>query len=159
MEEIYEVLGTTGELTDSQKKKLMSLEILTEKENIIPIPRMVNRIRSLRESGKRVVFISDMYFDSSTIRGFLARVDSSFQDIPLYVSNEYGFTKNSGNLYSIVKDIEKVSFKDWIHIGDNLYSDVQKAKSLGINAQHFEFSKLTAYELDLLREYGNFPEV
>lgn len=159
LEQIYEALGTTGELTDNQKRDLMTLEILTEKENIIPIPQMVNRIRSLLEDGERVIFISDMYLDRETIRNLLECTGVNFRDIPLYISCDYGKTKSRGNLYNTVRDIEKVTFNNWIHSGDNFYSDVQKARSLGINARHCEFTKLTLYENNLLKQNANDPVV
>lgn len=157
--QIYDALSTTGELTDSQIGDIIELEIETELENVVPIPRMINQIRSLRESGKHVVLISDMYLDPITIRRLIMKVEPSLCEIPLYVSSEYGKTKNTGNLYKVVRDKENVSYENWIHTGDNIFSDIQRAKALGIKTNHVEFAKLLPYEIQVLREYGNDPRI
>lgn len=149
--QIYEALGAGGMLTEGQSERLQALEIQTEYDNIIGITANIQKIKSLIQSGNKVVLISDMYLDKEVIRKLLVKVDTVFETIPIYVSSEYKKTKYEGDLYELAAEKENEgSFKDWYHIGDNAEGDFLKAASYGIRSEHYRFEPLQPYEEQLL---------
>ena len=77
--------------------------------------------------GKKVVCISDMYLDESTISKLLIK-NGYTQIYKIYVSSACRLTKASGNLYKYVLKDLGISHKRILHIGDNVYSDIQMFK-------------------------------
>lgn len=150
IEQIYEAMSMTGDINDIEVEELISLEKKVEYENIIPIEKNINKIKDLIDKKENVLLISDMYLDEEIIRKLLVKVDEIFTDIKLYVSSEYKKSKWSGNLYKVVKEHEGVEYKDWIHYGDNLISDIQSANKLGITTELFRFECFKEYEERIL---------
>ncbi|MDE6139048.1 MAG: hypothetical protein K2F57_06220 [Candidatus Gastranaerophilales bacterium] len=53
-------------------------------------------------------------------------------------------------MYKYVQEIEKIDFKNWTHTGDNKFSDIKKAKELGIKTNYTPQKCLKRYEKGLL---------
>ena len=87
-----------------------------------------------KESGKKIIIISDMYLDSSIIEEILQNCGYDLADVPIYVSSEYGKTKRSGNLFRTVLEHEEVEAGKVLHIGDNLISDYLMPKKCGMKS-------------------------
>lgn len=146
--------------SDSSKlEQLMLLEIETELKYSLGIQDNINRFLSLLSQGNKVVLISDMYLPEKVIRDLLCQQSTVFFEIPIYVSSEIGVTKASGRLFKYVSDKEHVSFKEWVHIGDNVYSDFRRPRKLGIDAELFSYVDLNNIEKKLLAQYSNNPQV
>jgi predicted HAD superfamily hydrolase len=145
-DDIYRVIGMNHQLSNIQINYLKNLEINTELKSIIGIPSNIDQIKSLIHAGKKVVLISDMYHTSDTIRKMLCSINKMFQDISIYVSSEYLKTKNSGDLYKLIHEKEKIEYSEWTHTGDNLVSDVSIPKSLGIHSIQYIYESLKPYE-------------
>ena len=152
--DIYENISNNNYLSDVQKQLLIDLEIETEIENSIPIISNINKLKELVGYGKNVVLISDMYLPSIIIRDILLNHEIIFNNIKIYVSCELEKTKSSGNMYKLVKEFEMINYTDWLHIGDNLHSDIYSANKLSINTIHFK-TKLSDFELDIINSYGD----
>lgn len=152
--DIYENISNNNYLSDEQRHILIDLEIETEIENSVPITANINKLKELVNSGKNVVLISDMYLPSNVIKNMLLKHSSIFNDIKIYVSCDLDKTKNSGNLYKLVKELEMVDYTDWLHIGDNFHSDIYMANNLSINTIHFQ-TKLNDFELDIINNHSN----
>lgn len=150
IEQIYEAMSMTGDIREFELEELISLEKKVEYENIIPIQKNINKIKTLIDKKENVVLISDMYLDERTIRNLLIKVDEIFTDIKLYVSSEYKKSKWTGSLYKVVKENEGVEYTDWIHYGDNLISDIKSANKLGITTELFKFECFKEYEERIL---------
>ena len=146
LDDIYEHIKLNQNLSDSQIERLKNLELQTEKNNIFPIEKNIFTLKNLMAENKRVVLISDMYLSSEQIRGLLTFVDNVFEDITIYVSNEYNKSKHEGNIYDYVAEKENVKYKNWKHYGDNSYADIKMAKRKGIITQWRPFESLMPYE-------------
>lgn len=149
-EDIYKIIKNNYNLNETQINTLMNLELNTEIKNIIPIQKNINTLKELIFKNNRVVLISDMYHSEKTIRVFLSHIDPIFENIKIYVSSEYNKTKTSSDLYNYVKEQENVEYENWTHYGDNSYSDIRKAKLLGIKAIYTPKKGLKGYEKSLL---------
>ena len=146
LDDIYRSLMTTACITLEQKEKLKKLEIETEYNNVIGISKNIELLKELKNKKAHMVLISDMYLSEKDIRRMLCKADSIFNEIPIYVSSDYGMTKSCGELYRLVKSREKVEYSDWIHYGDNEYADIEAASKLGIKAIHLIPRMLREYE-------------
>lgn len=150
---IYDCMKLLECLTLEQADRLMKLEIRTEYENALPIRSNIEKVKTLLKDGRRVVLITDMYLEAKTIRGILALFDDVFTIIPIYVSGEIGKTKRSSSLYHHVKEKEQVEFTNWRHYGDNVSSDVEIPKMLGIDAVQYRGKNLLFWEKELLTNH------
>lgn len=144
IEEIYDYCDFTF-ATNVDKQEILKAELDIEKEVLKPVHEIKEIINAKRLSGHKICFISDMYLNSGFICSILKECNLMKDGDTLYVSSEYNQTKATGNLYKLVKEKENVEYNNWIHIGDNKYSDFRVPKKLGIHAIH-KTQKTTAYE-------------
>ncbi len=85
-----------------------------------------------KETGKRILIISDMYWPASFVEELLRNNGIVGYDA-IYVSAEYGVQKRQkGALFKVVAEKENTGIKRWVHIGDNKKGDYLSAKSAGI---------------------------
>ena len=71
----------------------------------------------------------------------------------VFVSNEVGLTKATGNLYQYVKSELNVKPKEILHIGDNFWSDYKNAEDKGFRAV-FINSPMSLYRGDNISIYS-----
>lgn len=124
----------------------MQTEIETEHNLIRPIAAAVQRIRNARESGAKILFISDMYLPVEVIRSWLLEYGLAEKEDPVYVSGAVGVSKKTGDLFRYVAEKEDLCFADWFHMGDHPVSDVEAPRRLGIRAERWTPAELTPYE-------------
>ncbi len=119
---------------------LKAEEIRTELEYCFPNAETVHFFHRLRDMGKRIYLISDMYLPEYVICQMLDRCDiSGWQK--LYISSEYKRTKRSGRLFDCVLDENRIRPSELTHIGDNLISDYLIPVKKGIRAYLYKKGK------------------
>lgn len=155
LEQIYEALATNGALSDQEIVCLAALERDTECKNVVGVDENIAKVKNLLAQGNQVVLISDMYLDCATIRKMLVIADPIFVEIPLYVSSEQQKGKYSGHLYYAVRAAEQATFDQWMHMGDNIHSDVNVPMALGIRAIQFDYAGLLPIEQDRIAAHEN----
>lgn len=146
LETIYQVVMQMTGISTHTKNKLMEMEIQTEIDCVVGITDNISKLKQIAEEGERIVLISDMYLSSWIIRKLLVSVDKIFESIPVYVSNECGCMKYTGELFLYVKEKEKISVNNWTHYGDNEISDIQSPQKLGIKTIWLKKSGLLPWE-------------
>jgi len=154
--EIYKYLIEMIHLEKSWIEFLVELEIETECRYTIGIKENIESLKKRKEEGNQVILISDMYLKEEHIRKMLVLVDDIFEDIPIYVSSEYGKTKSSGRLFLEVKKKENIEFSTWTHYGDNYHSDYLVPRMFGIDAVHIEKKSLVEWEKRLFNQKKEF---
>jgi len=111
----------------------MQEEIALEKHFCYANPFMLKVYRRLRAQGKTIVIVSDMYLPGEVLEEILnGQGFGGFAK--LYVSCECKKSKNTGDLFELVKSEFPGTM---IHVGDNAYSDVTMAKKHGVAAIHY----------------------
>ena len=100
---------------------------------------------------ERSIFLSDFYMNSGMLERLLDEKGLKYL-VPEGVSScDIGLNKRSGGLFSHIHDKYKVDPEKHVHIGDNLWSDVESAERYGIKALHYLPD--AEHELRLEREH------
>lgn len=86
----------------------------------------------VKEKGKRVIAISDMYLPQEVVEQILTKCGYDISAI--YVSCEYGAQKKEGKLFNIVLRKEHLDKRNVIHIGDSWRADYLGARKSGISS-------------------------
>jgi len=124
----------------------MELEKKLEERFCYANPFMKQVFRKLRDMGKEIIAVSDMYLPSEFLRELLKK--NGYNGISqVYVSCEYGIGKGEGGLFEIVKRdaSEEKAWKEIrekgreksrriIHLGDNEASDGKMPKKYGLES-------------------------
>lgn len=135
-------------------KKLKKTEIEIETKKSFINHQILDVIALLINMDVKVILISDMYFSSSNIRNIFFNGNELLTSLPLYSSCDYGLTKYSGDLYQLVSKKEEVDYSNWLHVGDNLYSDIKAAQTLGINV--FAYGYIEYFNKVSMIEYSKY---
>ena len=120
--------------SDEELKKAMDREIEAELKVCKANKSALDFFNVCKDSGKRIVIISDMYLDCSTISTLLQNCGYNLDGVNVYVSSEYALTKRTGNLFKKVLEIEGVKSNEVLHLGDNLRSDWFRPKLIGMKS-------------------------
>ena len=115
--------------------------------------RMYSFIQHLVSKNIIIVLTSDMYFSKEQILGLLvaAGVDTGVVS-ECFVSSEHGCCKTTGGLFhKVLASYPDIDPSRVLHIGDNIYADVEGAQRAGIHAFHYcvipdDFGSLYDYE-------------
>lgn len=137
LSEIYQQVCHKMNLPESFREQMEQLEIEKELTSLTCIVPHAMRVNSLRAEGHKVIFISDMYLPSDTIKKALLANNIECQDDDLFVSSRYRETKHTGKLFLRVLDHLQIKPDQLTHTGDNIISDYEIPKSFGIKAVHF----------------------
>lgn len=126
------VSGKEIVITAKEADLLKECEYEIERMVCVPNEEMMLIYQYCFTEGKRILLISDMYWDRTLIEEILhkAHVDDYHA---LYISSEYGVQKRNGALYKAVLKEEKIKADKVLHIGDNKRADNIAAKLCGIS--------------------------
>lgn len=122
-----------------RREEIMVAEFEAEKEVCFLNSRMADLITQTKSRcGCQVVICSDMYLGRERMIELLKAVgfDMSMVD-EVFVSCDFGVSKRTKGLYSIILDRMGISPSEMLHIGDNVYSDIGVAKELGIRTCYY----------------------
>ena len=116
------------------KAELCLLEQEMEREMLVPVVKMRDKVNECRKKGQRVIFISDMYLPSAFLCEVMREHGFMKEGDVLYVSCECNAEKRTGELFKYVCEKEGLSFRCWHHYGDNKESDYNSPRRLGIKS-------------------------
>lgn len=111
-------------------KELLKEELEQEKRNIFINPEIVPIFEKYKEH--KMYCISDFYMGAEELKELLDYVKLPVKIEKIFSSADYLLNKRTGNLYKKAEEELKISPNEHIHIGDNQYSDIDMANSLGI---------------------------
>ena len=115
--EIYKKLPYEEEVC----RELKEIECELERKVCVPNLPLVTIFHQLRQAGKSLYLVSDIYLPRETITGILEKC-GIFGYKALYLSSEYRCQKLSG-LYRVFLDKEGLTKTRVIHVGDTFRSD------------------------------------
>lgn len=126
-------------------EELLKEEIKAEKRAIFinsEILPIFERYKDLK-----MYCISDFYMGADSLKELLDYLKLPVKIEKIYSSADYLLNKRSGNLYKKAEEELNIKPKEHIHVGDNQYSDIEMAQSLGI-----ETIKTTKTDFDFVPE-------
>lgn len=131
--EIYDYL-------DNYKSKeiIKKREIELEIKAAIPIKENIDKLNLYLSLGKKVIVISDMYFDENVLKKILLKVGINLEGVDIYVSSHYGLTKRTGNLFKKICEINGYNFDEILHIGNDKKADYLGARINNIDSFLYE---------------------
>lgn len=113
-------------------RDLKSVELDFEYNLLRPNNKVKEIYNFAKENNKRIYIISDMYLPKDFLEKILMKNGfTGYQQ--LYLSNEYGLAKYTGNLFKQFLSEQKIKANKVLHIGDSRISDIKKPKKLGIH--------------------------
>lgn len=135
LDDIYaEFASLTGKQV-SEVEHLRALEEHIELHLVAPRPEGIGLFDHAIRSGKRVVLVSDMFLPRSTVERML--MENGIRGYQaLYLSSDIGVRKDTGELYRLLLEREKIAPAELLMVGDNEHSDVQIPIDLGIQVCH-----------------------
>lgn len=134
VDELYQRFIPGSQETAQLKQDLFQAELEEESATLKPAPETIPFLDKLREAGKIVIFVSDMYLSTNDIFSLLKSFSLHKYFKTGFTSGDQLLTKRSGRLYQFLLKELKVPPNQVIHIGDHLVSDYRTPNSLGIRA-------------------------
>ncbi|VVB63914.1 Glycosyltransferase AglE [uncultured archaeon] len=122
--EIYSVFAELARISTATANKLLELEVNTETALLTPRVSLIKLAKEAKDSGKRIILVSDTYLESKYIEHILSEKGIDFYEA-LYISCEIGKRKDRGDIWEYILECEGVEKNGFLHIGDNEQSDVQ----------------------------------
>ena len=108
LEDIWAEMDWTHPFLKS-KKELCELEQELEREMLVPVLTMRDKVNECRKSGDKIIFISDMYLSAAFLIDVM-RAHGFYQDgDSLYVSCGCKAAKYNGELFQYVREKEGLS--------------------------------------------------
>ena len=133
LEEIYQSLCRLCPQLEPYAEKIKQLEIACELRFCTARKTAKDLLDFALDMGKKVICVSDMYLPAEIIEQMLSR--SGYTGISkIFVSCETGCNKHKGSLYRYVQQQLGAKPSAFVHIGDNLESDVNRAQENGWQA-------------------------
>ena len=136
LSEIYAELAAAGTIPGDVVARAHALEKRIDLGALLPRPEVIAILRAAHERGKRIVLMTDTYYEEADIRGILRAIGIADLFAALYVSNAVGARKDRGDLWRLVEEAEAVPRARWLHVGDNEHSDIQAACDRRISYLH-----------------------
>lgn len=136
LDEIYAMVAKLAGIDAETASAIRALELKKEEELLFADPVMIEVFKRCENADKRILVISDMYLNREQLLGLLKMC--GYDPNRIYVSSEYRKTKGSGMLYRLVQEKECLDVMSWIHVGDNVVSDYDVPKAMGIAAYRYD---------------------
>ena len=129
------------------EEELLKEEIEQEKRVIYINPEILPIFEKYKDL--KMYCISDFYMSSDNLKELLDYLNLPIKIEKIYSSADYLLNKRTGNLYKKAEEELGIKPEEHIHVGDNVYSDIEMANSLGI-----ETIKTTKQEFNFVPEKG-----
>ncbi len=139
--QIYDYFGKAYRFSEEQVRQIADEEIKLEKSLLTVRPAGRSLYESALASGKKIICISDMYLDRSTLKDILEVTGYNHVE-EIYVSSEIKKRKDTGDLFDYVLEKEGVAPYCMVHVGDNYVSDVKIPLKKGITAHHLPSARM-----------------
>lgn len=117
-------------------EELLRVEINREKEMIYVNPDILKIFEKYKDL--KMCCISDFYMSADNLKELLDYLNLDVKFEKIFSSADYLLNKREGDLYKKAEEELNIKPEEHIHVGDNSYSDIQKAKELGIETIKIE---------------------
>ncbi len=136
MEEIYQIIVEEYKVSRTVADEMMQLEKANEIRFCRPRKAGVELFQLAQASGKKIVLITDMYLDRSTIETILHGCGIKGWD-ELLISSEERCLKYNGRLFLRALSRLGIRPNQLLHIGDGWKSDIEGSRQVGVSSIFF----------------------
>jgi predicted HAD superfamily hydrolase len=141
LSEIYDEFKKNNSIDENSVKLLIETELAMENTFIYLSPHGKKLYDATKLQGIKTIFVSDMYLPTSFIKEIMIRLGYiECNDSNLFISCNIRKNKHHGLLYDHISKQFNIKFKNWMHIGDNLHSDIKMADKRGIKTLHASYA-------------------
>lgn len=135
LDRIYTYINKTYNIDSALLIKLKQYELDLELKLSTAHPLGFDLFKIAKESGKRIILISDMYLPHNFIEELLHK--NGFYDIDsIYISCELGLSKRKGDIYPYILEDQHIDPSMILHFGDNKKSDIEMAEKAGLKTYY-----------------------
>lgn len=135
---ICEVAAQALGLNHSLVGPMHDAEVETDLRHLSPNHDLMETLRAISSLGKRVVAVSDTYYDARDLEAMLRGSFGSHPIAKVYASCDLNQTKHNGGLFAAVASSEGVEGGQILHVGDDPRSDVAMARAAGWASFHLK---------------------
>jgi predicted HAD superfamily hydrolase len=132
--EVYNEMVTALGLEYYSIEQLSTMEFEEDLKGFVARKKMVEILERLKNAGKEIYFITDIYYTEEQVRRILELCGIKFR-YKLYVSSALSLRKDNGTMWTYLLDNNLIIPCKHVHLGDNLVSDVQIPGDFGIAAE------------------------
>ena len=138
LEDIYRF----SKLDKKTISELINIELENENKLLIPNNHLAYWIEFAHSLNKKIIIISDIYYSYEQLSDIAFSKIKNFKLISnIYISSEIKKLKKTGNLFKHVLEKENVKPSEVVHIGDNITSDFNVPKTLGLKTIYYGITK------------------
>ena len=120
----------SGEIMDEVTK----FEMQMENAMLVPRQELHDWLKQIRQQGKKILVVSDMYLPASHLRILLEHANI-LEYVDEVVSSADSFlAKASGKAYPMLAEKFELTTEKWLHVGDNAISDGFRAIESGLKS-------------------------
>nr|WP_145550998.1 HAD hydrolase-like protein [Variovorax boronicumulans] len=141
------------EPSPAEVERLVQLEFEMEVARSRPDPEILAFLQD--HPAEQTIFLSDFYMRGEMLHDLLVRKGLGGSIPAGLVSCDLGVNKRSGRIYEHLHRAYGVAPAEHVHIGDNLWSDVEAARKLGIHAVHYAPQALHSARLEQESHFGS----
>lgn len=115
---------------------LMDKELQLEKTYVVKNPLLDRIFQAAVAAGKKVLIVADTVFSQQFVQELLSQCGYSVSgtEIEVYLSSEYGVTKESGDLYQRILTDDGFDPARWLHIGTEPRGDLEIPRQMHLTA-------------------------
>jgi len=146
IDNIYDQLARNIDISQQLAYKIAQIELETERENLLPIPKNIKLLEGLRDEGAMILYVSDMYLSGEIIKQILSDHGIYAQGEKIYVSCDYGASKVNGKLFEIILKDLAIKADDLHHYGNSLKGEIKGAQKIGASCTFLPEGNLNRYE-------------
>lgn len=161
LDEIYDVLCQEFRIDKYNADNLKKREIDIEKELCYAKDIGYKLFKVAQKTGKKIIFISDMYMSKVDIENILCLNHYPVEDVEVYLSSEYRKTKYTGDLFDVIIEENNILGNQLVHVGDNYHADIKMAKDRLITAVYLEkeIDTVKCVDTDWYKKSSKFMKV
>jgi len=132
LDAIYETLEHHFNIDSNRCETFKAKELEFEKQSLIIKPFGKRLWEIAKAQQKEILLISDMYLPKAFILEVLNDLGFEIEEERFYLSCEEQATKHHGSLFQKIQTTQGIDASRWLHVGDNLHSDIHIPSTLGI---------------------------
>jgi|GEM_PF-791470 len=133
LDEIYETLMYHSTIPKKLCDYLKAKELELEKKSLQVKSLGKELFDIAKASNKELLLISDMYLPKAFVMELLSDLGFEIESQDFYLSGEEKLTKHHGGLYTKIAKEREIDSSQWLHVGDNLHSDIHMPTTMGID--------------------------